>query len=185
MAPSPTSPTAQPTFRPGEIQSAPDLRRLLSPALRKALRYGTNKESECQLVQTGPDLDKWLCRLDAPSRKAQPDWTEINLQWCHPTIRRDATAIASGSFAEVKRSRPGGKTWKRAAFGDDAYASTDDTLGPVDASYVLLRVQNVTVLVTTFNGDADENAHDRAVDQQNRARRVASDLTATLNRLRH
>ncbi|MFC5183790.1 hypothetical protein ACFPM5_20635 [Actinomadura harenae] len=99
----------------------------------------------------------------------------------------DATAEASGAFAQknrinMKYVHPDAKSWRRVPLGDEAYATT--TFGRLGFSDILLRVQNVIVEVITEDGDTGENAHDRLIDQQNRAQRVASELTAALNRLR-
>lgn len=54
-------PSASPTFQPGEIRSVPDPRTLLTPALRKDLRF--DKDSACKREKGSRVVDPWSCYL--------------------------------------------------------------------------------------------------------------------------
>ncbi|GAA2627051.1 hypothetical protein GCM10010411_75130 [Actinomadura fulvescens] len=125
--------------------------------------------------------DRWDCYLFTPHRRPwDSDLTHILVELHHPSAERDATAWAAQDFASKKKGYPGADGWTPTTLGDEALRSPD-----VDQTYVLFRVQNVTVVVSAALGDEDKAENPKLLAEQGRrAWRVATDLARSLTKLR-
>ena len=118
------------------------------------------------------------------SATSDGDLTAIGLELHHPTEAQGATTFATDEFAKTKKYYSSSTSWIPAALGDEAFRSPEDP-SSLDQSHVLLRVQNVVVLVSTATGDEDKaSVSTLSAEQHRRAWRVASDLARSLTRLR-
>ncbi len=100
---SPT-PTPSPTFRPDEIRSIPDPRSLLSPGLRKDLRFTARGDAECHKDKANEVIDRWECYLFTPHQRPwDEDMTAIHMELHHPTWVQDATTFATAMFDRYRR----------------------------------------------------------------------------------
>jgi hypothetical protein len=167
-------------FRPGEVQRVPDPRTLLSPGLRKDLRFAADEDSECRQEQANTFIDRWSCYLYTPHRRTwDKDLTALGIELHHPAMTENATAYATEMFADMKKYRNTG-SWDPVPLGDEGFQSPlDRSIGHSD---VFFRVRNVTVLVSTAPGDQDK-ADTRAAELRRRAWRVASELARSIARL--
>ncbi|GAA0942114.1 hypothetical protein [Actinocorallia libanotica] len=190
VPPSPSKRAAAPpspvpaTFRPGELRTVPDPRKLLSRGLLEDLRFAEDDSSECEEHQPNDLIDAWGCYLLTPSAApSDGDLTTIFTALHRPFDTQSATAFAKQEFAELPDRRTDSSSWTEASLGDEAMRSRENAAYR-DDSTVVFRVKNVTVMVSV-NIDEDRESDDSARydAQQQRAWRVASDLARSLVRL--
>ncbi|QKG20702.1 hypothetical protein [Actinomadura verrucosospora] len=165
------------------MRRVPDPRTLLSPGLRKDLRFAAAKYSECKQDKASDSVDRWTCYLWTPHRRTwDQDMTALDVELHHPVMTQTATALATEMFGSEKKFRNTGD-WERVPLGDEGLRSPLDRFTP-GQSDVLFRVRNVTVLVSTANGDKDRaDAATLSAEQRRRALRVASELARSIARL--
>nr|BFE34081.1 hypothetical protein GCM10010200_063320 [Actinomadura rugatobispora] len=170
-------------FERGEIRTTPDPRTLLSPSLRRDLRFADAKASSCKKEKAYDRVEKWVCHLFTPQESSESDMISIRVELPTPENGRTATEKATKEFADLKWSlRNFSPCSIRVQLGDEACQSPKYT-SSLKSSAVLFRIRNVNVQIMAATGDKDRASVSALSDEQGRrAWRVASELARGLER---